>query len=95
LERSQVDQQQNEKDQVDTQAALAALTQVRDAEHQQFVSVVSEHEEALVILEDTVNFLVELVAGDASLIQLASRTMSLIRTGTIIHKMHYYAPCLT
>jgi hypothetical protein len=41
------------------------------------------------------DFLDELVSGEASLVQLAQTTKNLIQTGTMIHVMHSYSPVIS
>merc|ERR1712176_367593 len=49
----------------------------------------------ITVLGDAMDFLDELVAGEASLVQLTQHTMSLIQTGTLIHVMHSYSPVIS
>lgn len=95
LARAEVDFGVNQKDQVDTQSALTQLTAIRDAQHTAFLAEQARHEHAITVLGDAMDFLDELVAGEASLVQLSAHTMNLIQTGTLIHVMHAYSPVIT
>merc|ERR1712159_718003 len=95
LARAEVDLGVNEKDQVDTQSALDQLTAIRNSQHEAFLAEQERHEHAITVLGDAMDFLDELVAGEASLVQLSQHTMSLIQTGTMIHVMHAYSPVIT
>merc|ERR1712159_880340 len=95
LARAEVDLGVNEKDQVDTQSALDQLTAIRNSQHEAFLGEQSRHEHAITVLGDAMDFLDELVAGEASLVQLSQKTMQLIQTGTMIHVMHAYSPVIT
>merc|ERR1712170_296327 len=93
--RAEVDLGVNEKDQVDTQAALDQLTAIRNSQHEAFLGEQERHEHAITVLGSAIDFLDELVAGEASLVQLSQHTMNLIQTGTMIHVMHAYSPVIT
>merc|ERR1712159_702013 len=95
LARAEVDLGVNEKDQVDTQSALDQLTAIRNSQHEAFLGEQSRHEHAITVLGDAMDFLDELVAGEASLVQLSQKTMQLTQTGTMIHVMHAYSPVIT
>merc|ERR1712159_789120 len=95
LARAEVDLGVNEKDQVDTQSALDQLTAIRNSQHTAFLAEQGRHEHAITVLGDAMDFLDELVAGEASLVQLSQHTMTLIQTGTMIHVMHAYSPVIT
>merc|ERR1712151_349658 len=95
LARAEVDLGVNQKDQVDTQAALTQLTAIRDSQHTAFLAEQERHNHAITVLGDAMDFLDELVAGEASLVQLSQHTMNLIQTGTLIHVMHSYSPVIT
>merc|ERR1712190_425707 len=95
LARAEVDLGVNQKDQVDTEAALTQLTAIRATQHAAFLGEQERHNHAITVLGDAMDFLDELVAGEASLVQLSQHTMNLIQTGTMIHVMHSYAPVIT
>jgi len=95
LARAEVDMGVNQKDQVDTQSALDQLTAIRNTQHAAFLGEQERHNHAITVLGDAMDFLDELVAGEASLVQLSQHTMSLIQTGTMIHVMHSYSPVIT
>merc|ERR1712139_89839 len=95
LARAEVDLGVNQKDQVDTQSALTQLTTIREQQHAAFLAEEARHEHAIETLGGAVEFLDELVAGEASLVQLSQKTMALIQTGTMIHVMQHYAPVIT
>merc|ERR1712039_685646 len=95
LARAEVDLGVNQKDQVDTQSALTQLTAIRDSQHQAFLGEQERHEHAITVLGGAMDFLDELVAGEASLVQLSQHTMNLIQTGTMIPVMHAYSPVIT
>merc|ERR1712139_159115 len=95
LARAEVDLGVNEKDQVDTESALSQLTAIRNSQHEAFLGEQERHEHAMTVLGGAMDFLDELVAGEASLVQLSEHTMNLIQTGTMIHVMHAYSPVIT
>merc|ERR1712159_299084 len=95
LARAEVDLSVNQKDQVDTESALTQLTAIRNSQHTAFLAEQERHEHAILVLGDAMDFLDELVAGEASLVQLSQHTMTLIQTGTMIHVMHAYSPVIT
>merc|ERR1712151_200112 len=95
LARAEVDLGVNQKEQVDTQSALTQLTAIRNSQHAAFLGEQERHNHAITVLGDAMDFLDELVAGEASLVQLSEHTMNLIQTGTMIHVMHAYAPVIT
>merc|ERR1712110_325322 len=63
--------------------------------HAAFLAEQDRHEHAITVLGGAMDFLDELVAGEASLVQLSQHTMNLIQTGTMIHVMHSYSPVIT
>jgi len=71
LARAEVDLGVNKKDQVDTQSALTQLTNIRNSQHTAFLNEEARHEKAITVLGDATDFLDELVAGEATLVQLS------------------------
>merc|ERR1712184_55884 len=63
--------------------------------HAAFLGEQERHEHAITVLGGAMDFLDELVAGEASLVQLSEHTMNVIQTGTMIHVMHSYSPVIT
>merc|ERR1711981_462035 len=94
LERAQVDLAQNEKGQVDTQSALDEITAIRKSQHAVFVGERARHNKAIEVLTGALDYLDELVAGEAKTSLLQVHTMNLIKTGTKIGLMKHYAPVI-
>merc|ERR1712188_17126 len=63
LGRAENDLAVNEQDQVDTQAALTQLTNIRNSQHEAFLAEQGRHEHAIMVLGEAVDSLDELVAG--------------------------------
>merc|ERR1712110_1196331 len=94
LERASVDLAQNEKGQVDTQSALDEITAIRNSQHAVFVAERTRHNKAVTVLTGALDYLDELVAGEAKVSLLQTHTMKLIKTGVKVGLMKHYAPVI-
>jgi uncharacterized protein with PhoU and TrkA domain len=95
LQSSEVDHGQCEQDTLDTNSARDAIVMIRDNENARFLTEVSQMENAITIISDAINFLDQLVAGEASLLELTQHTMSFIKIGHRTGHMSEIAPLIT
>ena len=95
LDRAEVDHGQCETDTLDTSSARTALVNIREGEATRFHDSCEKHDHAITIIEDAINFLDQLVSGEASLLELSQHTMNFIRVGRQTGHMHLVAPLVS
>ena len=95
LDKAQVDLGTNEQDILDTQSALAEVKAIRTAEIALFVAKKADFLHGIEVIEGTLDFLDELVGGDATLLQLSSMSMELIKATSKIGHIHVAAPAIS
>jgi len=82
------------QDIADSTAALATASQRREESHLNFMRRADEHRAAMSVVKGALSILDELVAEEASLVQLSTHTSQLLRTGVRINLSHHYAPVI-
>ncbi len=95
LDKATIDLGTNEQDILDTQSALVEVQAIRVAEFALFEAMKADYLHAIETIEGTLDFLDELVGGDATLLQLSMMSMELIKSTSKISHIHVAAPAIS
>lgn len=94
LEKGQTDLVRAEGDLSDAKSALQTAIAIRKSERAFFEEQVADHKYSIQVINGAIDFLDELVGGEATLLQLTQHTANMLKSGAKINLIQAYAPTI-